>query len=1030
MKKKSLTMAVLASLQVTTMLAATAAYAQSTAPSPTSGAAVAKDQKSDAVERIVVTGSRVAKQDFDSNSPIITITAAELSKHQDVTLETFLNTLPQVNPASTTSSNNPGNSGQANIDLRGLGANRNLVLVDGRRTMVSGVDQSVDLNTIPLSLVESIEIISGGAGAVYGADAVAGVVNIKLKRRFEGAELRAGWSDSERFKDSRERNASVLMGGNFANDRGNAVLSFEFSQREQLIKSQRPFAAIATATTSFFPEGTYRPAGTNLPSQAAVDALYGHAAYGGSAPGAVPNSAFHSFNSDGSLFYPGVFNSPRNVTNFRYPVDLAVNTRLFPDVYSYNFDAVNLLILPLERKSVMGKVDYRFGNGIEANGLFSNTSYFSDTALAPSPVSTVVVASSSSVTSAQGSSALISPGRDVGAVLVVPVTNPFIPADLRTLLASRTGDDPRLVGSGATEPFLMRWRTLALGLRKQLFENDVTQYQGGLKGPLFGSNWRWEVQASEGRTVITSTQTGNVDTNRLLATLAAPDGGASLCTGGVNVFGRQPLSAACRAYLSVTGTQRTEFTQTIGQAFVSGEMFQMPAGGASAVLGLESRDFKFTFDPGAAAGPISGFAVQDPAGGSNRFRDVFAEATLPIARDRPLMRSLELHFAYRTSISESLDSVKAVKSEANRSNSWAMDFSWEPSDALRVRGSAQKAVRAANFSELFAGGGVAPEIFDPCSITSTARTSGGNAARLGTLCRDAGLAGGLGAANTSFVATPGNQTAINTEGNPRLKPETGNTVTLGLVWAPRNSNFRASMDYYSIKIKDAITGSDVNEFIADCYNYYGRNASYNPAYANCQAIFRANDIIQVLDLTTDSNSFPALNSGSIKTQGIDVQLDWGNRVGPGRLDLSLHMSYLLSYTARTQPQFPEFEFAGTIPYFGTALGQAFPKLKANLTGKYQWNSFTFDARARFIDKMSNRMGQLYPGEAFTGVPATTYWDLGVGYAFSKIMNFRVGVINALDQKPRLYSPNQQSGTDPSTYDVVGRKLLAQATFKF
>ena len=331
------------------LMAAQSAYAQQTPATATPPA--------EKVERIEVTGSRVVKQDFDSNSPIITITAAELAKHQDITLDTFLNSLPQVNPSGTTTSNNPPNGGQSNIDLRGLGSNRNLVLIDGRRPMVSASNQTVDLNTIPVALIESIEIISGGAGAVYGADAIAGVVNIKLKRRFEGLDLRAGWTDSEKFKDARERNASVVMGGNFANNRGNAVAGFEYSQREGLIKGQRDFAKVATATTSFFPEGTYRPSGTNLPSQAAVNALYGQASYGGAAAGTVPNSSAHSFNTDGTLFYPGIFNSPRDVLNYRYPRDSGENSRLFPDVYSYNFDAVNILVLPLERKSVMGKLD-------------------------------------------------------------------------------------------------------------------------------------------------------------------------------------------------------------------------------------------------------------------------------------------------------------------------------------------------------------------------------------------------------------------------------------------------------------------------------------------------------------------------------------------------------------------------------------------------------------------------------------------------------------------------------------------------
>jgi len=997
-------------------------------------AATTAAPKAEQVERIEVTGSRVVKQDFDSNSPIITITAAELAKHQDITLDTFLNSLPQVNPSGTTTSNNPPNGGQSNIDLRGLGSNRNLILIDGRRPMVSASNQTVDLNTIPIALIESIEIISGGAGAVYGADAVAGVVNIKLKRRFEGLDLRAGWTNNEKLKDSRERSAAVVMGGNFADNRGNAVLGFEYSQREGLIKSQRSFAAVATATTSFFPEGTYRPSGTNLPSQAAVNALYGQASYGGATAGTVPNTSAHSFNTDGTLFYPGIFNSPRDVLNFRYPVDSGVNTNLFPDVYSYNFDAVNILVLPLERKSFMGKLDYKFGNDIEIFSNFANTVYTSTTALAPTPVSTVTVASSANATATQGSSALVTPGRNIGTQLIVPTTNPFIPADLRTLLNSRTGDDPTIVGAGATEPFLMRWRTLSTGLRTATYENTVTQYGGGVKGPLFGDSWRWEANVSEGRTKIVNAQANNINTNRLLATLAAADGGASLCAGGVNPFGRQPLSAACQTYLGVSSAQTTDFAQTIGQVFVAGDAAQLAHGPLSVVLGTEIRNFKYTFDPGAASGPISGFTVQSPAAGSNNFRDWFGEVSIPLARNLPMMRSLDLHLAYRNSASQSSDQATASQSPKQRSNAWSIDFSWEPIDTLRARGSAQESVRAPNFGELFDGGSNAPQIFDPCSVTSAARTTGANAARLATLCRDAGQIGGLGTAIATHVQTPGTQATVDFIGNRNLKPETGRSYTLGIVWAPKVTGLfegtRTSIDFYTIKIKDAITLADTNEYIADCYNYYGNNPNYNPSYVNCAALFRAGDILGVSNFSDPSEAFPIINGGAIKTSGIDTQVAWGAKVGPGKLDLLMQLNYLLSFKTQTVTTFPTNEFKGTIPYFGAGLGQAFPKVKVNFTARYQWGNFAFDARARYIDKMENRMNLMFPGEPFGGVPATTYWDFGASYTYAKNFTIRLGLVNAFDQQPRTYRPNVQSGTDPSTYDVIGRRLLAQAQMKF
>ncbi|MES2344038.1 MAG: Plug domain-containing protein, partial [Pseudomonadota bacterium] len=156
------------------------------------------------VTEVVVTGSRIVRQDYVANSPISTVTGEQTVANADITLDTYLNTLPQVNPSGTTTSNNPGNGGQSNIDLRGLGANRNVVLVDGRRPMVSANNLTVDLNTIPQALIESIEVITGGAGAAYGADAIAGAVNVKLKRNFEGVDIRANYSNSTEFWDAEE----------------------------------------------------------------------------------------------------------------------------------------------------------------------------------------------------------------------------------------------------------------------------------------------------------------------------------------------------------------------------------------------------------------------------------------------------------------------------------------------------------------------------------------------------------------------------------------------------------------------------------------------------------------------------------------------------------------------------------------------------------------------------------------------------------------------------------------------------------
>lgn len=469
-------------------------------------------------EAFEVTGSRILRPNEFENSPTLSVDRDDITRQGDVTLDTYINTLPQVNPAGTITSNNPGNNGQASVDLRGLGSNRNLVLIDGRRAMVSNAAQTVDVNTIPQALIESIEVYTGGAGAVYGADAVAGALNIRLRKDFEGVEFNAVSSDTF-DSDAYERQYSGLIGGNFADGRGNAVFGFDYADREGLIKSQRDFAAVATATTSFLPEGSYLDNG-NAPSQAAVDSVFG--GYGVAAGAVSPGLSLIGFNLDGTLFSRGVFNSNQNVENFRYPVDLSVNTNLFPDLYSFNFDAVNILRLPLTRRSFMSKFDFDVTDDIEVFASASWADYESLTALAPSPVPTVLTRAPGEANFDDATSPLVAPNGLVIAALVVPTSNPFIPNDLQTLLASRTGDDPSLVGSGATEPFLLRQRTLDAGLRSSLYENTVVQYLAGANGPLYLGDWRWEAYLSEGRTTIDQTQSGNIDTS----TVAGADRGA------------------------------------------------------------------------------------------------------------------------------------------------------------------------------------------------------------------------------------------------------------------------------------------------------------------------------------------------------------------------------------------------------------------------------------------------------------------------------------------------------------------------
>lgn len=982
----------------------------------------AADEAADEGSPIVVTGSRIARPNLDSNSPVSVVTGEQVVANADVTLDTFLNTLPGVNPAGTTTSNNPGNGGQSNINLRGLGSNRNLVLINGRRPMVSGTDQTVDLNTIPQGLIERIDVTTGGAGAAYGADAIAGVVNMVLKNDFEGLDVRAAYSNTVSEMDAREFQVSGTLGGNFADGRGNIALAVEYSERQGLIKAQRPFSDQATSTTGTPPTGRYTGSATNPIPQAAIDALF--ATYGVAAASA-PNSNLLGFNSDGTLFGIGIFNSPNNVTNFRYSADSAAapNLNFFPDFYSYNFDIVNILVLPLERKSAFLTGHYEINPSFDFFVQGGYTEYSSSTALAPTPVGTTIRAPGQNTT-LQASSPLVAVGGRITG-LVAPMSNPFLPADLRNLLLQRTGDDANLAGTGAAEGVRIGYRFLPTGLREQAFTNEVLQGLVGLRGDI-SDNWRYEAYYSWGRTTIDQEARGNVNVQKVQQLLEAADGGASLCAGGFNPFGIQPLSQACVDFVDEVGRTKTTFTQKIAQAYVSGDLTELPGGPLGVVFGVESRKFKYTFDPGSLFGPIAGFNTSTPDLGTNSFLDFFGELRAPI------MDNLELSLTARHSKSDFNDIQNGIDGAPSKDWAYGGTLSYSPIDSVRLRASYQHTVRAPNFGELFSGGGSFPQIFDPCSATTNFRTTGGAAAT--NLC----VATGVGAATAAtFAATPGGQAFITVTGNPDLKPESSDTFTVGGVFTA--GGFTGSIDYYNIKVKDTILSPDVNEIIASCYGYNDINSSLSTTSPYCAGIARSGNNITGIYLPASlggdpaTGYFQAINQGSVKTSGIDVQLGYRLPTSfvseTSAISFNLLLNYLIDFKNVGLGGL-KTDYAGSASYFGAGLGTSFPRWKGNLNMAWNLNeNLKFDTRVRYIHKMVNRAAKQFVGETFTGPGSTFYFDFGLE-ANVDALTFRLGLNNAFDKQPQTYAPNVQSGTDPSLYDVLGRRAYVSARLRF
>ncbi|WP_286748933.1 TonB-dependent receptor [Sphingopyxis sp. SCN 67-31] len=990
-------------LLASTMIGGFAALVLAAAPAAAQDGATAAAQAAPS-EDIVVTGSRIVRKDYSSTSPIVTVGQSDLQATGSVTAETLMNDMPQFMPGTSNGSVNPGNGGQANLNLRGLGSNRTLVLMNGRRIVPSNANGTVDINLIPSALIRNVEVISGGASATYGSDALAGVANFILNDNFSGVQLDAQYGVTEQG-DGATQSYTMTIGGRFDDGRGHAVLSVGRSTREAIMSSARGFSAVS-GRNSVSPLGVTTFDSTNLPSQAFINN------YLGCTNCVTPTGEF-GYNTDGSLF------SHVGAYNFKSPGGPEWDAYHQPGVaWAYNTGATGMLSIPLERWNAFAAARYELADSIE---LYSNvlfTQYSADTILSPTPM----------------------PGPSPTYGFRVPSTNPFITADLREFLDARP--DP-------TASFGLNKRFNAIGGRLARDSTTVFQVTAGLRGDLPFGDWRYDLSGQYGRVDNSSEQSGNVSRSAVQRLLDDPTGGASLCEGGFNPFGLTTLSKSCIAYINRNSKNSTLSEQTIFEGTVQGGLFQLPAGQVRVALGAQYREDSFAFRPdsglsqsnpivphlGADGLPdggriggveVAGFNPVQPLTGSTNSTEFFVEALIPVVTDLPLIKRLELTLGYRYSDYSTIGGVQAYKA----------DVDWTVFDSLRVRGGIQRAVRAPSIGELYGnrdisspqiGGPVNAQgapVFggDPCDIRGAYR-NGPDAAQVRQLC----LAQGLSAAAVDSYVFNSTQIQGFVGGNVNLKEETADTWTVGAVYRPNFgsalfSRLSASIDYYSIKITDVVGSITATNQLQGCFNATGvTNPTYDVNNGYCQLFERdplTGNVINSLGLQQ--------NLATLKTSGIDLQVDWSFDLadaGLGNLG-SLNLNYVVGWLRAWQRQDaaggPFNERAGTID---STNGFTFPKWKMLGSVNYSNGPFGLGLRWRRVGKMD-----IY--NTANSLPAINYFDLLTSWNVSDSFVLRMGVNNLTDKAPRTWTPGIQSNTDPSTYDILGRRFFVGVTSRF
>lgn len=1009
MQQRFLRRSLLAAGTASLALASAQAAAQVAAPAADGAAAqAATDEPPVPDSEIVVTGSRIARPDYVANSPIVSVSSAAMENTGRVTVESTLAQMPQFAGAfgqSNGGSTSTGlNGGQAYASLRGLGSKRTLLLLDGRRIQPSNPDGSVDLNVVPEALIENIEVITGGASTTYGSDATAGVVNFRLKRNFKGLEIsgQTGFSD---FGDGSTYRLTGTLGSKFADDRGSAVLSIDYTHRDSAMQNKRPYYIFRTSTPglSTIPQGTVL-FGANLPTLASVNGVfvggYGTPALTGNGAGRYTGQI--GFNTDQTLFSTAgvpVYNFRDPQTDDAYIVNSGANGAQQVN-FGYNGGTLQG---DLDRVSVFAKADYDVSDNVRAFVQASYTTY-----------STLGIANPTLASNVYG--------------LSMPVTNPYITPALASILASRPNPNANFTFYKAFN---------ILGPRLQRYDYDVWQVTAGLSGKMGIGDWTWDVYASTSKAKFANQQTGGASASAVAQLLNSPTGGTEYCSGGFNPFGNLTPSQACIDYMSRRTLNTNALKQRTVEGNIQGGLFALPAGQVRFAVGADYRYNQYKFDPDSqlslpnGTSDVLGYSVLRAANGSVDTVEGYAELLVPVIHDTPLIQQLDLDLGYRYSRYSSVGGVSAYKA----------DVTWKMFDGLRLRGGYNRAIRAPSVGELFAPvstGSVAIGTAsssttngDPCDVRSSYR-QGANASQVRALC----LAQGIPTSIIDSYQLGTAQVFALTGGNPKLREETADTYSAGaVIQSPFSGilrNLSLSVDFYKIKIKDAIGPLSIAQGFQFCFNSGGSNPTYAASNYYCSLITRNGSTGVPVNPQQ-----PLLNLGTYDVQGVDVQFDWrfgldslGFGNDAGSLSINSTWSYLDKFKIQALPGAATYDYAGSIGVgVETTAGTAHPRWKGITSLNWSLGQANIGVRWRYIASMINSAKVVTPTSATRGVRDYNVFDLNARFDVDDKTQFRLGVTNLFNRAPPQVGDIE--GTfDAQNYDVIGRYFFLGATKKF
>ncbi len=946
-------------------------------------AATATTDKAKTLDRVTVTGSRIKQTNKVSSQPVAVITRETLDKSGATSIGQYLQEMTSSGKALNAKFNSSGNfgyppdgggigAGSAQVDLRNLGSNRVLVLVDGVRwvneSSASGVSGSADLNTIPLAIVDRIEVLEDGASAIYGSDAIAGVVNVITRKKFDGAVVHTKFGSYGHGGDDTE--ADVTMGG--GGDKFNGVFSASY------VKSDR-ISSGAWDQSSFPVPGAGLAAGSSGTPQGRFVFCDPRILVPGT-PGFCDPA--------GNDWFSMTLNNGTTVPNYNGgdPTHGPGTYHGFTGADRFNFAPFNLLLTPSTRKSVFGSANYDISDSVTLHGKFLYNNRQSANQAAPEPI-------------------FVGPFAGTGGIadgITISALNPFNPFGIN--LCAQVGPGCPVANLG----FITK-RPIELGPR--IFTQDVDTWYvnlGATGSVQWGSGMDWNVDYVHSENKAEQAFSNGFNIGKLKIALGDPAICATIagCV-PLDLFGGEgrPITPAMLNYISTPQHDASKQVLDLFNANMTGDLWSMGDGHAGFALGYEHRRYQGSFNP-------------DPLRQTGESQDSFAA---PVSASYSVNEGYgEMHVPWVKTFSTDFAVRFSDYSTFGSATTYKIGLRWQPIEDLVFRFTRSSGFRAPNLGELYGLTQFGATLVDPCGPTGSPvvdRTNGVSPG-LEAYCVGQGVPNNFEQANTQITTFTG--------GNAHLQPEKSKNINFGVVYSPSwadNLPWSSKMDfevnYYRYRVDQAIQAPDIQSLLNDCANLRKTGVA-------CSGFTRGaggnlNPPTDFLD-----------NIGQLFTDGIDLKANWvGPQTSWGQLSTAVQATRTITFQATGSARAVGIEVSdSSIPNWQTNVQLGWKLGDWNAAWNVRYISSVKEACSNAVRTPATGCAT---GAGFHKLKATTYSDVQLGWDHSfgvQGLKLGVGVNNVFEQQAPVCVSCSLNGYDAGTYDLPFRFVYATIDFKF